>query len=191
MKAPRNLRLLFTAEEIHVRLGRVAREVAKKIDPSERPLAIVVLQGGFIFAADLLRRLPPDFPIDVAFLRCQSYGAGTRSSGRVLLLQDIDPEVDLRGRTVLLLDDILDTGLTMNFLVTHLKRRGAARVCVCVLLHRRRAPRAPKRLARRLKPDFAAFTIGPEFVVGYGLDHDGKYRHLPMLAALKLPRAKK
>jgi len=187
------MRLLFTAGEIRSRLERLAREIASKVKPSERPIAIVVLQGAFIFAADLLRKLPPAFGIEIAFLRCQSYGSGTRSSGRVLLLQDIDPEIDLRGRTVLLLDDILDTGLTMNFLVSHLKRRGAERVRVCVLLHRRRVARPAKSGARkkRLKPEFAAFTIGPDFVVGYGLDYAGKYRHLPMLAAVKLPRSKR
>jgi hypoxanthine phosphoribosyltransferase len=184
---PPELTPLFTAGEISIRLDGLAADVARNIPERERPIAVVVLQGAFVFAADLLRRLPPRYPIDVAFLRCESYGTGTHSSGRVLLLQDIDPTIDLRGRTVLLLDDILDTGLTMRFLVAHLKKRGASAVRICVLLHRKKVARAALNgsTARRLRPDYSAFSIGPDFVVGYGLDFNGKFRNLPSLAALK------
>jgi hypoxanthine phosphoribosyltransferase len=168
--------------------GRIARrvkvlgtEIARALSPDERPIAVVVLQGAFVFAADLLRQLPARLGLEVAFLRCESYGTGTRSKGRVMLLQDLDPSLDLHDRTVLLIDDILDTGLTLQFLVRHLKERGAGRVRVCVMLRRRESPR------RAVHAEFAGFDVGGEFFVGYGLDHAGRYRHLPDLAALAGP----
>ncbi|HYG78541.1 MAG TPA: phosphoribosyltransferase family protein [Planctomycetota bacterium] len=176
---PRGLAPLISQAQIYRRLSAMARAIPRRIPVRERPIAIVVLQGAFIFAADLLRRLPSTYDIDVAFLRCQSYGSGTKSSGRVMLLQDIDSEIDLRGRTVLLIDDILDSGLTLKFLTDHLKRRGAKRIRVCVLLHRN-----PGSNASGIVPDLAGFPVRSEFVVGYGLDYAGRYRHLPGLAAL-------
>ena len=143
------------------------------------PLAVVVLNGAFIFGADLLRALGAGFPLDVAFVQCRSYGARTRSSGEVTVVQDLDAGIPLRGRTVLLIDDILDTGLTLKFLVNHLRRRGAGEVRVCVLLRRR------ARRAQRPQADFVGFDVGPGFFVGYGLDYDGQYRHLEDLVIRK------
>jgi hypoxanthine phosphoribosyltransferase len=182
---PAGLKPLFHSHQIADRLKMLAAEIQKRVPARERPIAVVVLQGAFIFAADLLRQFSPGYGIDVAFLRCESYGSGTTSSGKVLLLQDIDHSVDLHGRTVILIDDILDSGLTMEFLMQHLRQRGASRVRVCVLLHRTKAARR-----KRVKPDFAGFGIGPAFVVGYGLDYDGRYRHLPDLAALQIAKRK-
>jgi len=178
---PKGLKPLISHSRITRRLAVLAKAIHEKIPAREKPIAVVVLQGGFIFAADLLRQLPAAYAIDVAFLRCQSYGSGTRSSGRVMLLQDIDSEIDLRGRTVLLIDDILDSGLTLEYLVDHLRRRGAKRIRVCVLLHRN-----PSAKTNRIEPDFAGFSVRSEFVVGYGLDYAGRFRHLPGLAALDL-----
>ena len=176
---PAHLALLIDRARIASRLKSLAAEIHAEITASERPIAVVVLQGGFVFAADLLRELPPDYPIDIAFLRCQSYGAATYSSGKVLLLSDIDADIDLHGRTVLLIDDILDTGHTLRFLADHFMRRGAERVKLCVLLKR-----AANEGRAAIAADFAGFAIGSEFVVGYGLDHAGRYRNLPDLAAL-------
>jgi hypoxanthine phosphoribosyltransferase len=181
-KLPRGLKPLISRVRIARRLPGLAREVHAAIRDGERPIAIVVLQGAFIFAADLLRHFPPDFPIEVAFLRCESYGNGKESSGRVLLLQDVESDVDLRGRTVLLIDDILDTGLTARFLVQHLRKRGAARIVTCVLLRRAASP------AAKQEGCFAGFDAGKSFVVGYGLDLEKLYRHVPYLAAFS-PRA--
>jgi hypoxanthine phosphoribosyltransferase len=184
-KLPNGLKLLLDQKKIKRRLGEMAKEVYRSLADGTRPIAVIVLQGGFIFGADLLRRLPAEFMIDVAFLRCQSYGSRTSSSGKVLLMQDIEPDVDLHGRTVLLIDDILDTGLTMKFLIDHLRARGAKEVRLCVLLDR-----AHLSGKRKISADFAGFPVGTEFVVGYGLDFDGKYRHLPHLAALPEPKPK-
>ncbi|MCY3020211.1 MAG: phosphoribosyltransferase family protein [Planctomycetota bacterium] len=176
---PARFRPLIRREQIASRLATLAPEVYAAMAKRHRPIAVIVLQGAFVFAADLLRRLPSDFKIEVAFLRCESYGSATRSSGRVLLLQDIEPDLDLRGRTVLLIDDILDTGLTLGFLVDHLRKRGAGEIRSCVLLRRHLGAGA-----ERIRPDFAGFEVGGEFVVGYGLDYESCYRNLPDLAAL-------
>jgi len=172
---PKTLKVFLGREQIARRMPELAREVAAALRKAERPIAVVVLQGAFIFAADLLRHLPPALALEVAFLRCQSYGAGKQSSGRVLLLQDLDAELDLRGRTVLLIDDIYDSGLTLSFLMEHLRKRGAGTVVPCVLV-RRAVPRA--KAARRV---LAGFEVGNEFMVGYGLDLKGCFRHLPDL----------
>ena len=178
---PRGLKLLISRDRIAQRMPELAAKVHAALKDCDRPVAVVVLQGAFVFAADLLRHLPPRFALEVAFMRCQSYGARTRSTGRVLLLQDLDPDVNLSGRTVLLVDDILDTGLTVKFLMEHLRARGAARVIPCVLVRR---AKSAARLARHV---LAGFSVGREFVVGYGLDLNGIYRHLPDLTARARP----
>jgi hypoxanthine phosphoribosyltransferase len=178
-RLPRGLTPLLSRRRIARRLTELARAIPARVPARERPVAVVVLQGAFVFAADLLRRLPADYPLDVIFVRCESYGPRTFSRGRVSLRDGLDPAVKLRGRTVLLIDDILDTGLTLDFLSRYLKRRGARKVRICVLLHRRRDA------VHGIQADFAGFEVGPEFVVGYGLDYRGKYRNLPDLAVLK------
>jgi hypoxanthine phosphoribosyltransferase len=163
------------------RVEELACEVAGNLKKRERPVAVVVLQGAFVFAADLLRALPAGLGIDMGFLRCESYGSGTRSSGRVVLLQDLDASLDLKGRTALLIDDILDTGLTLRYLHKHVKARGARKILTCVLLRRRGRIRS-----QGIRADFAGFDVGKEFFVGYGLDWAGKHRNLPCLATLEL-----
>jgi len=179
---PARLKRVISREQIARRIRELGREIGRSLSPDERPVAVVVLQGAFVFAADLLRRIPPEAGLEIAFLRCDSYGAGTKSKGQVVLMQDLDARLDLHGRTVLLIDDILDTGLTMRHLVEHLKSRGAERIRVCVLLRRKRQKRAP---VPKVSAEFVGFDVGPGFLVGYGLDHAGRYRNLPDLAVLK------
>jgi hypoxanthine phosphoribosyltransferase len=146
------LKKVISSQKIARRVRALGREIGQSLSPDERPLAVVVLQGAFVFAAD-----------------------------RVMLLQDLDSELDLRGRTILLIDDILDSGLTLGFLVAHLKARGAERIRVCVLLRRKQRKRSP---APAVDADFAGFLVGDGFFVGYGLDHAGRHRNLPDLAVL-------
>jgi len=175
------LKRVISRETIARRVRALGRKIARAIAPDERPLAVVVLQGAFVFAADLLRHLPDELGIEVGFLRCDSYGAGTRSKGRVVLLQDLDARLDLRGRTILLIDDILDSGLTLSYLVSHLKARGAERIRICVLLRRKRRMRAP---VPAVQADFVGFDVDTGFYVGYGLDCASRHRNLPDLAVL-------
>ncbi len=177
-RLPKGMKRVISRARIARRLKALAREIQSDLREAPRPLAVIVLKGAFIFGADLLRAMQPEFPIEVAFLHCQSYGSRTTSSGKVTLLQDVD--ADLKGRTVLLIDDILDTGLTLNFLVKHLRQRGAGDVKVCVLLERKNVKRTVA-----CQADFVGFHADHGFYVGYGLDYDGKYRHLPDVAAVE------
>ena len=180
---PRGLHEVIPAQQIARRVEEMGKEIGRSLKASERPVAVVVLQGGFIFAADLVRHLPASLGLEIGFLRCESYGSGTRSRGKIVMLQDLDPGVDLRGRTVLLIDDILDTGLTIKHLVAHLKRRGAKKVRVCVLVQRK-SNQPPAGVTN----PFVGFKAGREFFVGYGMDHAGRHRNLPSLAALEETR---
>jgi len=177
------LRRLIPSEKIQSRVQALGLQISTHLKRRERPVAVVVLHGAFVFAADLLRCIPARIGLEIAFLRCESYGHRTRSSGRVVLLQDLDPTLDLSGRTVLLIDDILDTGLTLRYLLRHLKARGASRILTCVLL--RRKTHYDKQAACA---DFSGFEVGPQFFVGYGLDYAGRHRNLPYLAALDNPK---
>jgi len=177
---PAALEPVLTPGEIEARIAALSAQVLKKIKARERPVAVVVLQGGFFFASDLLRKFPAHLDLEIAFLRCQSYGKETRSSGKVVLLQDLDPEIELRGRTVLLIDDILDTGRTLKFLVEHLYARGAKRVHTVLLLRKRGVARV-----RGVRSNFTGFDVPPKFYVGFGMDWAGRYRELPGLAAVR------
>jgi hypoxanthine phosphoribosyltransferase len=165
-----HLTLLFSREEIAARVVDLAREIRAACGPGEL-LLVAVLKGAFMFLADLLRALEP--PAQVDFVRLASYGMGETTSGSVLLVKDV--EFDVRGRDVLVVDDVLDTGLTLAFLSDHLRRRGARSVRLGVLVDKRRRRRVP------VEADFVGFTVEDGFVVGYGIDHAERYRELPDL----------
>lgn len=133
---PERLALLFSREEIAAGVARLAREIRATCGPEELRL-VAVLKGAFMFLADLVRALEP--PVAVDFVRLASYGVGDQSSGSVLLVKDVEFEV--RGRDVLVVDDVLDTGLTLAFLLRHLRDRGARSVRTCVLVDKRRRRR--------------------------------------------------
>jgi len=168
-----DLRVLIGGHDIERRLDEMAAELEPLVDWREA-FVVVALKGAVIFAADLLRRLPPVDSVD--FVQARSYGAGTTSSGHVRLLRDTELPVD--GRSVVLLDDIADTGLTSSFLRDHLLSRGADGVRVVTMLDK------PAR--RRVPLDLLAtgFEIGDDFVVGYGLDYGERFRTLPFVAVL-------
>jgi len=167
---------LFTSDAIEARLDAMAHDIAR-VMPKDF-VAVAILKGSFIFAADLIRALTArGLNPDVDFMTLASYGLGTSSSGTVSLLRDV--EVEVAGRHVLLIDDILDSGRTLAFARAHMTERGAKAAKTCVLLDKT-AGRAGV-----VGPDFAGFSCPPAFVVGYGMDHAHKYRGLPFVAILR------
>ena len=170
--APR--RVLYDADTI----GRRVRELGRAIseDYRDRPLVLLcVLKGSFVFAADLLRAIGA--PVRVEFLAVRSYGDATRSSGVVQITQDLTRPIT--GEDVLVVEDIVDTGLTCHYLCEQLLARGARSVQVCALLHK------PARQRRRVEIAYLGFTIDDVFVVGYGLDHAERFRQLPELVVIE------
>ena len=167
------MRALITAEQIQQRLTELAQEIGPEF--RDRPLTIVgVLTGSLMFIADLVRRL--DVPLRIGLIQASSYRGKTTVAGELRLGADI--LADVRGRHVLLLDDILDTGQTLSHLVKHLHDQGALSVKVGVLLRKK---------GRQVHPvhvDFVGFDIPDAFVVGYGLDYNDEYRQLPYVAVL-------
>jgi hypoxanthine phosphoribosyltransferase len=170
----------FSAAEIATRVDEMAAELAVKL-PADT-LVVSVLKGSFVFAADLIRALSRvDANWSMDFLTLSSYGTGTQTTGHVRIVRDIVD--DVRGRDVLLVDDILESGLTLSFAKNLLKERGAHRVWICTLLdkpHKRRA---------QLEADYIGFTAGDEFLVGYGLDWAHRFRGLPYIGAVEKPAA--
>lgn len=172
------LRTLFTADQIRTRVNAMADTLAASL-PDGELLCIALLNGSFIFAADLARALADrDVHPVIDFMTPASYGGGTVSAGSVTLKHDL--KLPVEGRDILLLDDILDTGLTLQAVCRLLAERGAASVHTCVLLDKPSRRRVP------VIADLVGFVIDDVFVVGYGLDYDSRYRHLPYLAALAL-----
>jgi hypoxanthine phosphoribosyltransferase len=162
----------FAEEEIRDTVRRLAGEISDAYR-RRQPLIVGVLKGSFVFLADLVRELTIPFEID--FVRARSYGTGTRPSGRVEILKGV--EVDVRGRHVVVVEDILDTGATMNAVLAHIAAGEPASVSRCALLVREGCPR----------PEFMGLRVGPGFVVGYGIDYAEQYRGLRDIRALRDP----
>jgi hypoxanthine phosphoribosyltransferase len=172
-----HLEPLYPSDAIAARLETLSHDIAGRMAGDFALIAI--LKGSFVFAADLIRalashRLNPE----VDFMTLASYGTGTVSSGTVRLLRDV--EIEVAGREILIVDDILDSGRTISFARRHLLERGATAVRVCVLLDKT-AGRVP---ANPEPADFVGFSCPPAFVVGYGMDHAHKFRGLPFVAVL-------
>src|SRR5205807_4879640 len=166
-------RIVFDEEMIAERVQALGREITAAY-PDGELLVLGLLKGSFIFLSDLVRRI--DRPLQVDFLVASSYGEGTVSSGNVRLLYD--PETELRGKHILLVEDIVDTGKTINRLVTLLRERDPQSLEICALLHKHVAERLV------LEPRFVGFDAPRSFLVGYGLDHAENFRHLPYTASL-------
>jgi hypoxanthine phosphoribosyltransferase len=167
------MEILIPAERIQERVADLAAQIAA--DFHDRPVTIVgVLTGCLMFLADLVRHL--DLPLRIGLIQASSYRGETTTPGELRVQPELLP--DLRGRHVLLLDDILDTGQTLSHLLEHLNGLGPASVRVGVLLRKIGRQRVP------LVPDYCGFDIPDAFVVGYGLDYNDEYRHLPYIAVL-------
>lgn len=169
--------VLITADQIRERIDRMAVEIGTAYDDG-RPVTVVgILTGCLVFMADLIRRI--DLPLRVAFVTASSYRGPATTPGKLVIRDELLP--DIAGRHVLLLDDILDTGKTLTRVVSHLLDRGAETVKVGVLLRKVGRQEVP------FDPDFVGFTIPDKFVVGYGLDYNDEYRHLPYIGVLPGP----
>ena len=159
--------VLITAEQLQARIGELAAQI--DADYAGRDLLLVgVLKGAVFFMADLMRRI--ELPCEVDFMAISSYGAGVDSSGVVRILKDLD--VSIEGRNVLVVEDIVDTGLTLNYLMNVLRARGPRTLKVAALLSK------PSRRLVEIPVDYVGFSIDDHFVVGYGLDYNEKYRNL-------------
>jgi hypoxanthine phosphoribosyltransferase len=167
---------LLSAEQIAQRVRELGAQITK--DYADQSLVLVcVLKGSFVFAADLVRAI--DLPLSIEFLGVRSYGAGTESSGVVQITQDLSRPIE--HRHVLLVEDIVDTGLTVGHLMDLLRTRSPASVRTCALLHK------PARARMDVRVDYLGFTIEDHFVVGYGLDFAERFRNLPYIGVIDRP----
>jgi len=167
-------RVLFTQERLKSRVAEIAREIERDYEGREIML-ISVLRGSFIFMADLCREI--QLPCTLDFMSVSSYGTGTSSSGQVQITKDLSE--DITGRHILVVEDILDSGNTLSYLLKILEHRHPASVRLCALLDK------PDRRVKPVDLHYCGFTIPDAFVVGYGLDYAEKYRNLPYIGILK------
>ena len=167
-------RVLITQEQLRDRIAEMGKELAEDYSDKE-PIFIGVLKGVVNFFTDMVQETPIRCQYD--FLAVSSYGAGTTTSGQVKMLKDVS--TDIRGRHVVILEDILDTGLTLEFVRKHLLTLEPASLKICTLLDK------PERRKVDITADYVGFTIPNEFVVGYGLDYQEFYRNLPFIGILK------
>jgi hypoxanthine phosphoribosyltransferase len=167
------LNVLYTEEQIQSRLGELAKEIESDYEGKEI-LLVGVLRGAVMVMADLARHFGRHLEMD--WMAVSSYGSGTKSSGVVRILKDLD--TDISGRHVLVVEDIIDTGLTLSWLISNLSSRGPASVEICTLL------RKPEALQMSVDVKYVGYDIPNEFVVGYGLDFNEKYRNLRSIGTL-------
>jgi hypoxanthine phosphoribosyltransferase len=170
----KGLRRIFSPEEIEDGIVRIAGEIRGEC-LANKPLLIGILNASFIFMADIVRRL--DMPLEVDFIGVTSYGEGTTSSGSPRITKNI--EAKIAGRHVILVDTIIETGTTLATVSEQLLKRGPSTLRVCALLEKQAGSE------RGIAVDYSGFTIGDEFVVGYGMDYRGEYRHLPGIYVLE------
>ena len=164
---PTGLNVLIKHQEIERAVARLALAIRHDYK-DKNPLLIGILKGSFIFMADLVREI--DMPLEVDFIRLSSYGGGIQSSGKIKVLSRLNEPVE--GRHVLIVEDIIDTGLTTAYLIKYLKRKGPASVKLCALTEK------PSRRKIDVKIDYTGFTVPDKFIVGYGIDWNEKYRNL-------------
>lgn len=165
--------VMISKEQLAQRIEELGKEITRDFAGQE-VLMVGILKGSVPFLADLIRQVDLDVKID--FMSVSSYGASTKSSGVVRILKDLDTGVE--GRNVIIVEDIVDSGLTLQYLKEYLSGRKPKSLKVCTLLDKPQGRRVD------LKPDYKCFTVGNQFIVGFGLDYDQKYRHLPYITCL-------
>jgi hypoxanthine phosphoribosyltransferase len=165
---------LLSREQINAAVKRLAAELNRDYR-NKKPLVLAILKGSFIFMADLVREL--DFPVDIDFARLSSYGSGRETSGRVKVAYG--PRSELKDRDIILVEDIIDSGLTLNHFLKYLQKKHPRSIKLCALAEK------PARHQVQIKIDYLGFTVPDKFLVGYGLDWDEKYRNLPDICLLE------
>ena len=168
------LKVLVTEEELKTRIAELGEALYKRYE-GHRPLFLGVLKGSFIFMADLMRA--SQLMCDVEFIAVSSYQNGTVSSGRVQITHDL--QQDITGRDIVVIEDILDSGITLSYLTKYLQNRKPSSICIATLLDK------PARRRADVQAKYVGFTVPDAFVVGYGLDYAEKYRNLPFIGVLK------
>ena len=166
--------VLFSEAQLDAKVSELGARISKNYE-GKNPLIVSVLKGSYVFMADLTRKIT--IPCNIDFMAVSSYGNGTKTTGEVQIIKDIGSKID--GRDLIIVEDILDSGVTRSFLMKILKARGANSIRLCTLLSK------PERRKVDVPIDYLGFEIPDEFVVGYGLDYAEKYRNLPYIGILK------
>ena len=170
-------RVLISEEEIHERVAELSRQLEADYAGSKNKLLLLgILKGSVVFMAELMKQIR--LPVEIDFMKVSSYGAGTQSTGNIEIKLDLR-RADISECDILIVEDIIDSGNTLSYLVEYLKLKGSASVRTITLLDK------PSRRKVKFEPDYRGFEIPDEFVVGYGLDFDEKYRALPFIGVLK------
>ena len=168
MACQSQLKILISRDEVAKAVARLAHEINRDYQ-GKRPLLIGVLKGSFVFMADLIRHL--DLPLELEFVKLSSYGSAKESSGKVKVVQGLQTPIE--GRDILVVEDIVDTGITTSFLLDYLKKEKPASLKLCALTDK------PSRHKVSVSIDYLGFTVPDKFIVGYGIDCDEKFRNLP------------
>ena len=169
------IRVLLSEEEVNKRIIEVAEQISKDYEGRELHL-VCILKGGVFFTCELAKRIT--VPVSLDFMSVSSYGAGTVSSGVVRIIKDLDQAIE--GKDVLIVEDIIDSGRTLAYLIENLKQRGPRSIQLCTLLDK-----PERRVKKQVEVQYTCFSIPDEFVVGYGLDYDQKYRNLPYIGVVE------
>lgn len=167
-------KIIFTEDQIKERVAELGAQITKDYDGKEI-VAVGILKGAIVFFTDLVREIK--LPVQFDFMAVSSYGAGTKTSGTVRLLKDID--TDIENKHVIIIEDIVDSGLTLKYLKENFEHRKAASVKLCVLMDKPSGRQTP------ITVDYVGFTVPDVFIIGYGVDYAGRYRNLPYIGTLK------
>lgn len=169
------IRVLLSEEEVDRKIEEIGKQISRDYEGKSIHL-ICVLKGGVFFTCELAKRI--SVPVSLDFMSVSSYGGDTKSSGVVKIIKDLDEPLD--GKDVLIVEDIIDSGRTLSYLIEILKKRNPKSLKLCTLLDK------PERRVTDVEVDYALFNIPDEFVVGYGLDYDQKYRNLPYIGVVEI-----
>ena len=169
-------KIVYTAEDLHKKVAELGAQITADYKDAKEPIFCVgILKGAVVFYTDLVRQI--NLPVQFDFMIASSYGSGTKTSGEVKILKDLD--YDIEGKHLIIIEDIIDSGTTMNYLLRYFQHRHPKSVRLCSLLSK------PSRRTADVHIDYCGFEVPDEFLVGYGLDYAEKYRNLPYIGILK------